>query len=253
MAFSELRYSEADEHLQDSHTLPRQIQDRIIEYIEENGLEPGDRLPTESELCTLFGVSRTPLRESIKYLEVLGIVSVERSRGTFVRGFDAAELLTRLPMKLFYQRDEFLQMLKIRMVLEEHCLVQAIGQSSEADIDKLENALEVMRLCADQGRSMLEEDLAFHKVLAELSRSGRLMTSFLQVLWDLRLRLPTDERPEALQERYERHLRLYRAVRERDVQMARVYLIEHFRGAYDDMIQGLDHPAHSNAIHPERT
>ena len=224
----------------ETQTLPRQIQDRIIEYIEKNNLEPGDRLPTEPELCALFGVSRTPLREAIKYLEVLGIVSVERSRGTFVRGFDAAELLTRLPMRLFYQRDEFLEMVKIRMVLEEHCLVQAIAQSSNDDLVRLKKALAAMRERAERGESMLAEDMGFHRTIAELARGGRLLTSFLQVLWDLRMRLPTDESPEALQERYERHARLYHAVCERDVQMARVYLIEHFRGAYDDMLKGLD-------------
>ncbi len=223
----------------EGQTLPRQIQHKILEYIENNHLEPGDRLPTEPELCVLFGVSRTPLRESMKYLEIMGIVSVERSKGTFVRRFDATELLARLPMRLFYQRDEFLQMTQIRMILEEHCLLQAIGKGTDEDFSKLKASIEEMRLRAEHGESMLKEDIAFHNILADISRGGSLLRCFLQVLWDLRLRLPTDDTPAALWERYERHNRLYLAIHEHDTQMARVYLTEHFRGAYDDLLYGM--------------
>ena len=57
------------------------VADRLKTFILEGDLKPGDRLPTEAELATRFGVSRPSLREAIKSLEFLGIVEARRGRG----------------------------------------------------------------------------------------------------------------------------------------------------------------------------
>jgi GntR family transcriptional regulator len=48
--------------------------------------EPGIRLPSELELCSHFGVSRTTLRQALSRLEQEGLVSRHKGRGTFVEG-----------------------------------------------------------------------------------------------------------------------------------------------------------------------
>src|SRR5690349_24180463 len=57
---------------------------RIKSYITEGNLKSGDRLPTETELATRFGVSRLSLREATKALEFLGIVESKPGRGLTV-------------------------------------------------------------------------------------------------------------------------------------------------------------------------
>ncbi len=58
--------------------------DKIKDYILTHGLQPGDSLPTETELCELLGVSRSNVREAIRTLTTLNIVSVRHGHGTFV-------------------------------------------------------------------------------------------------------------------------------------------------------------------------
>ncbi|MDF1500280.1 MAG: GntR family transcriptional regulator [Anaerolineales bacterium] len=61
-----------------------QLKDALMEEIEAKRWEPGDQLPPEQELCTLFGVSRTVVRQALQQLEFEGLVVRERGRGTFI-------------------------------------------------------------------------------------------------------------------------------------------------------------------------
>lgn len=56
----------------------------ILADIEEKGLKPGELLPSETEMCEQYGVSRTVVRQAIGELVNEGIVVRQRGRGTFV-------------------------------------------------------------------------------------------------------------------------------------------------------------------------
>lgn len=66
-----------------------QIRDMVAEYIVEQGLQVGDRIPSESELCEAFGVSRPTVREALRLLEQERVIVTEHGRGRFVTAFAA--------------------------------------------------------------------------------------------------------------------------------------------------------------------
>jgi len=61
-----------------------QLKALIVQDIARRGLEPGDRLPGDFELCSQYGVSRSVVRQALTELEFEGVVVRERGRGTFV-------------------------------------------------------------------------------------------------------------------------------------------------------------------------
>ncbi|MEJ2487978.1 MAG: GntR family transcriptional regulator [Anaerolineales bacterium] len=61
-----------------------QVIDALREYIEENELSPGYRLPGEAELCRIFDVSRTVIRQALQELEYKGLIYKKKGKGTFV-------------------------------------------------------------------------------------------------------------------------------------------------------------------------
>lgn len=65
-------------------SMVEQVKENIINAIIMGELKPGDQLPTETEMCELFGVSRNTIREVIKILTTYGIVYIKRPEGTFV-------------------------------------------------------------------------------------------------------------------------------------------------------------------------
>ena len=65
-------------------TLVEKTADRIIEYIKDNNMQPGERLPSEHVLTDMLGVGRGTLREAIKTLMSHNILDVRQGAGTFV-------------------------------------------------------------------------------------------------------------------------------------------------------------------------
>ncbi|MDQ2756350.1 MAG: GntR family transcriptional regulator [Actinomycetota bacterium] len=65
-------------------SLPHQLADALRKRIRSGEWAPGERLPTEAELVTRYGVSRATVRQSIKDLEGQGLVIVRRGLGTFM-------------------------------------------------------------------------------------------------------------------------------------------------------------------------
>jgi GntR family transcriptional repressor for pyruvate dehydrogenase complex len=66
--------------------------------IKNGQLKPGDRLPTEGELCQQFKVSRTTLREAIQMLRVGGLLKVSPGRGSFVQQPNLDKILDDLAL-----------------------------------------------------------------------------------------------------------------------------------------------------------
>ncbi|MDK4475557.1 FadR/GntR family transcriptional regulator, partial [Fusobacterium necrophorum] len=68
----------------------RKISSRIMEQIKENilrgKLRVGDKLPSERELSTQLGVSRSSVREALRSLDILGVVVSVQGEGTYIQG-----------------------------------------------------------------------------------------------------------------------------------------------------------------------
>lgn len=85
--------------LRDERTMVLQLRDAISALIDEQGLKPGDQLPTEAELTRKFQISRPALREALKLLEQDGAIYVKHGKGRFVSA--AAALQVERPITCF--------------------------------------------------------------------------------------------------------------------------------------------------------
>ena len=72
-------------------SLHDQVVGRVRDLIIEGALTPGTRIH-EGQLCAKLGVSRTPLREALKFLASEGLIELVASRGAIVRRFDAKDV-----------------------------------------------------------------------------------------------------------------------------------------------------------------
>ena len=71
-----------------------QLKTLIREQIESGVWRPGDRIPTEQELCRIYGISRAPVRQALKELVHEGLLIRRPGAGTFVRGRASRSLPT---------------------------------------------------------------------------------------------------------------------------------------------------------------
>jgi DNA-binding FadR family transcriptional regulator len=63
-----------------------EVVEKLRALIEDRGLSPGERFPTEGQLVRELGVSRNTLREAIGRLEAVGVICVRHGLGMFVGG-----------------------------------------------------------------------------------------------------------------------------------------------------------------------
>ena len=103
-----------------AHIVPlnQVIQDRLKAFIKENSLRPGDKLPTEAELATEIGVSRTAVREALRGLETLGIIDVQKGSGRYLKKVVFSEIIDDLAYNLELSSANLVDLLEIRAVLE---------------------------------------------------------------------------------------------------------------------------------------
>ena len=114
----------------------------IENYIEENNLKAGDRLPSQAELLEMMGVSRTALREAIKTLEAKNVLEVKNGKGVYVKD-DFQEALYN-QVNFVKEQQSIVQMLEIRLVLEKEMLKLIVQNSTQEELDDLGEVVKVL-------------------------------------------------------------------------------------------------------------
>jgi DNA-binding FadR family transcriptional regulator len=138
--------------------------------------KPGDMLPREDELCTIFGVSRTSLREAVKVLSAKGLIEARRRVGVKVRPREDWSLLD--PAVLSWhpsiQHDEELMagLIEARRIFEPAAAELAARRASAADLVAIEAAFAAMTAAVpDHFEAYCKADLAFHRAIIAASHN----------------------------------------------------------------------------------
>ena len=118
-------------------TLVEKTSERIVEFIKERNMQPGDRLPSEHELTEMLKVGRGTLREAIKTLMSHNILDVRQGAGTFVSYKNG---IPEDPLGLALENSDdklLLDMLDVRMILEPEIAELAAMNATTPQIDEL--------------------------------------------------------------------------------------------------------------------
>lgn len=114
------------------------IANDVIALIADGAYMPGDRLPSESELIKMFSVSRVTLRESLKKLSMMGIVSIVQGSGTYVEEVTPAKFMRPLYPLLAAKGGNVEDIYTIRALLESGACELAAEKRTAEDVRALE-------------------------------------------------------------------------------------------------------------------
>ena len=207
------------------------VVDEIRNHILDNGLRPGDKLPSEAELSRLLHASRISIREALKALEVLGIIEARHGVGFYVRDFNFDSIAENLPYSLMFDRNDLADVLEVRMVLECFFVRRAAELTKPSTLDDLKGILDSMGENARSGKQFGELDRDFHVTLYR-DVGNSVVIKQVVVFWGL---LQTAREKALLMEAhlqstYQDHVRIYDAVVTRDPDEAEVWMRHHFDG-----------------------
>ncbi len=146
------------------------LSDRLAEHladrIESAALLPGDRLPTEQQLALAHGVSRTVVREAVHQLKSRGLLRSRQGSGVFVSAPPLARDLS-FDATVLDSMDAVVQVREVRRALEGETAALAARRASNAQIAELRRALRAIDRSTAGGGDGVDEDLAFHRAIAE--------------------------------------------------------------------------------------
>ena len=208
------------------------VEHQLRDFILNNKLVPGHKLPSESELSNDLGVSRTAIREGLKSLEAVGMINAHHGKGRFVGKFDSGAIADSLAISLTIDRPSLQDILEIRKALETGFLSQAASLLQEVDFAALERLVRRMNLKVKESTTFLQEDMEFHRVL--FSRlNNRVLLNILEMFWKLfgQVEEGTEHTLDQLTEAVDQHRVIVAALRKGNVSRAKDLLEVHFRDA----------------------
>lgn len=149
--------------------------------IADGALRPGDRLPSEGELCERLGVSRGSLREAIRMLAALGVLETRHGSGSYVGELRAADLIGSLSLTVgLLPMAGVLELTELRRVLEPHAAALAAARIDDETVAVLDGILSEIE-ASDDFEEHSRLDHAFHMTISEVAGNDAL-TSLIEVL-----------------------------------------------------------------------
>ena len=226
--------------------LSDRVADQLARRIDSGELGPEQRLPTEQQLSERFGVSRNVVREAVSRLKSMGLLVSRQGAGVFVAPRGQARALAFDPSVL-QSLDSVVQVVEVRRALEGEVAALAATRITPAKARALRQALDTLDAAVAAGSDGIEEDLAFHRSIAQATDNPqfeRLLAFLEQYQRDAMRVTRTNEAMHGAFMRavHREHEAIARAVTAGDAQAARRAAVRHMVNAAV-RIEGLDAPA----------
>lgn len=150
------------------------IVEQVKALLRDGRLAPGDRLPSERDLCQQFGVSRVTVREALRILETTGLITIKVGArgGAFVTspstdkvGAGLADLITLSPLTAE-------EVTEARLVFEIGIVPLVVERATEADIAHLRQMTDEHVRAMKAGEYTMELSADFHTAVAGCTHNG---------------------------------------------------------------------------------
>ncbi len=149
-----------------------QIVEKILNMISENQLEYGDRLFSEPELMQRLNVSRPTLRESLRVLEFLGIVSVGTRAGITINA--PKDTLNYAPLLyiMMFEKPTNTDLFELRRAIQVEMAGVAAVRRTEQDCEVLKRSIRSIEEAVDMDYVVFaDRDYAFHSAIVESTQN----------------------------------------------------------------------------------
>jgi len=163
-----------------TQTLSQKIERRIEEAIQQRKLVPGNKLPSEKELCASFAVSRTALREALRRLSARGLIEIKKGSGMYVSEICIEDAIKSLNLyyDLKFDSNLIAQMIEMRSLFEPQIARLAARNRTQEDLKVLSNNITELKKC-NPDNTQLEVDIInrFHTNIAKATGNPMIIVS----------------------------------------------------------------------------
>lgn len=219
--------------------LSDQLTIKIKELIEKNGLQAGDKLPSERLLAEQFKVSRPPIREALRALASQGLIMTRASGGTYLQTDLLnwpTQALNPLTQFIFDDPHYRYDVLEARLAIEKNTARLAATRGTVKDKATIQRCYDIMMDHQQKGESALaaKADTEFHLAIVQASHNVVLL-QIMRGLFNLlltnvehnRRTIFADNNPETINALSHQHENLLRAILMGDANKAEQAVSQH--------------------------
>jgi GntR family transcriptional repressor for pyruvate dehydrogenase complex len=207
------------------------VVDKITNSIINGELSDGELLPPENQLCEIFGISRSILREAIRVLVSKGLVQVKQGHGTFVRlpKIEVPEEAVRnyLMTNIF----SLSQLMEIRTPIEVEVARLAAERREEKHLDSMEKSFQIMSTDSNSVEEYANADEIFHKAIIDASNNPLFGIMVRSIMGNLHISRQLAIRHFGIEVVIREHGGIFEAIKNQQPSAAAIKMKEHMGGA----------------------
>ncbi len=202
------------------------VLNEIRSAIFDNRIKPGDRL-VENLIASSMGISRTPVREALRQLEIEGLAINIPRRGTLVKGIS---------------KEDAIEIYDLREVLEGLAVRLACLNISRREINRLKEITEIMKetMSEENYDEYIKAHNEYNDIIVSASKNKRLLSQIENIYEYLKsLRKFGLHAKEKRAEILEEHIKIVEAIEKGDEYLAEEEARKHVRNAKNRFIESI--------------
>jgi len=203
---------------------------RIKRLIADGSVSPGAKFPPEREMAKEFGANRASVRQALKVLEMMGVLSQRVGDGTYLA--QSAETILNEPIDFLVLLDDLShhELFETRLIVEPELAARAAERATAEDISALRNAVLAMERSKVK-RERLEADMAFHNAIFHASGNRICQLLFKGIHRTVFTSMSQLSERVSIEQPLKYHRKIYAAIRARDAEAARAAMRDHILDA----------------------
>lgn len=221
---------------------PVQVAEAIKDWVVDQGLQAGNRLPNEAELIERFGMAKGTVREAMRILEAQGLIKTRTGPGggSFVHEVSRQRAKALLGNYFYFKDLTIGDIYQLRLTLEPELAASLAGKLSDEVLKSLEENIATYSKPAaslDEERDQHVASLRFHAILAEQAKNpllGFVIDFMVNLLTDLTVyrRLYSPPNIVLWKQGHDHQRQLVIALREGNAEEAKAIMTDHMETAW---------------------
>lgn len=210
---------------------------RFQEMLRDGSLTQGSRLPPERELATRFNVARSSLRQALKVLESLGVITQKIGDGSYLNR-DTSTILSVSMDFLFLLDDVSVhELAELRMLMEPGLARLAAQRATPDDIVTLRHSVYDLERSSGDPMKLVSADLLFHRSIFQASKNRAASGMFHTIHRAMANMILMTSQLVELEHTLSFHKPILEAIEQKDGDRAANLMAEHLRDASELLIR----------------
>ncbi len=227
-----------------------QLIDRMKELMARGVLRPGSKIPAERDLAKMFGVSRSSLRQALKFLSMMGVLVQKVGHGSYLTTRSSTILSEPLELLVCLEGIDFEELAEARLIVEPELAALAAERATSEDLRVIQKTIEVMSSQALGRAKIVEQDVAFHRAIHRAARNRICESVFAFVHRSIGATITLANELVDVKHTLRFHRRIFQAIDERNPTAARKAMADHLLDVSKLLMRARE-SAKSREIHRE--